>query len=195
MKEVIGIGPFSTSRGEIGEIFKAWIAVTLIFSIVLSDDIGTINAILVSLIAVGLGVVLHELAHKMVAQHFGGEAEFVSFPSWMLLGIFLSIFGIIFLAPGAVFISGPIGRRRGGMVSAAGPLTNIILALVFLLLSNIDVPLIYAISHYGVSINGWLALFNMIPLGPLDGKKVWRWNKIVFGIMIIASFIIVYKVA
>jgi len=32
----------------------------------------------------------------------------------------------------------------------------------------------------GVAINAWLALFNMLPIGPLDGSKVLSWNPIVW---------------
>lgn len=37
------------------------------------------------------------------------------------------------------------------------------------------------IIRYGFLINTWLALFNMIPVGILDGAKVLKWNKNVYG--------------
>ncbi|MBI4440030.1 metalloprotease [Candidatus Woesearchaeota archaeon] len=190
----ISIGPFTTSKEEIRDIIKAWIAVTLVFSIFLGSELGY-AAIIISLISVGLGVVLHEVAHKIVAQHYGCVAEFRAFNFMLLLGILLSFLGFVFLAPGAVFISGPVGKRRNGRISAAGPLTNIVLSMIFYLLIAVPYPLLGQIAKYGVWINGWLALFNMIPLGPLDGRKILHWNKIVFGLMLIASLVIVYKVA
>jgi Zn-dependent protease len=47
----------------------------------------------------------------------------------------------------------------------------------------------------GFSINGWLALFNLIPFGVLDGAKILQWNGIVWlvtaiiaGVMVFMSF-------
>ncbi len=183
---------FSTSGVEIRDLIKAWIAIILVFTIFLKPELHSYSAAaLVSFISVSIGFILHELAHKVVAQHYGCFAEFRAFTGMLALSIILAFFGIIFIAPGAVFISGPVGKRRNGIISAAGPLTNIVLAGIFLVVrSFIDNP----ITSYGVSINGWLALFNMIPFGPLDGAKIWRWNQFIFGVMAIIALIIVYGV-
>ncbi|MBA3750948.1 MAG: hypothetical protein H0X03_08695 [Nitrosopumilus sp.] len=47
----------------------------------------------------------------------------------------------------------------------------------------------------GASFNGWIAMFNLIPLGILDGQKIFDWNKSVWGITMAAAmslFIIGY---
>jgi Zn-dependent protease len=44
-------------------------------------------------------------------------------------------------------------------------------------------------------INGWLAIFNLIPFGPLDGMKVMQWNRKVWLAALalaIAGFIVAY---
>lgn len=181
-RERILIGSISTSPTEIKDILKAWIAVSAAFGILLNG--GSIFSIsfpgyfLISALTVGVGFLLHELAHKLVAQRYGCIAEFKSFDHLLILAIAMSFFGFVFAAPGAVMIEGPIGVRRNGKISAAGPLTNIAIAFAFLsALFFSPEGMIRNISYYGFYINALLALFNMIPFLNFDGAKVWRWSK------------------
>ncbi len=59
-------------------------------------------------------------------------------------------------------------------VSACGPLSNLALAVLFALLLRLDLGNIglMKLAYYGVSINIFLALFNLIPIPPLDGSHV-----------------------
>jgi len=166
----------TTSRKEITDITKAWLAITIAFAIVLSkSELNFIQSILVSAIAVGLGFLLHELGHKVVAQYYRCFAEFRSFDSLLLLAIAMSFLGFVFAAPGAVMISGYVNKERNGKISIAGPAINIGLALIFFALGFIFRNNIVLL--YGFRINVWLALFNMIPFGNFDGSKIFRWNK------------------
>ncbi len=133
----------------------------------------------VSLVAVGPGFVLHELSHKFTARRYGHWAEFRMWPMGLLLALVTSLFGIIFAAPGATYISGVgITKEQNGRISLAGPLTNVAVALVFspLLFIFSSGPL-YTLGVYGVYINLFLAVFNLIPVMPLDGAKVLGWSK------------------
>ena len=105
----------------------------------------------------------------------------------------LPIMPFKFIAPGAVMI-GLSDRSKFGRVALIGPLTNLMMGFSFLLIS------VYfnSASPYftvGASFNGWIAMFNLIPFGPLDGQKIFDWNKVVWGITMIAAaglFIIAY---
>ena len=174
----------TTSRREIFDITKAWAAITLAFAIVLKGPLEFKEALLISAIAVGLGFLLHELGHKVVAQYYRCFAEFRSFDFLLLLAILMSFLGFIFAAPGAVMIRGWVDRERNGKISIAGPAVNIALALIFLMFNlalggNI-------VLQYGYNINVWLALFNMIPFGNFDGRKILAWDKkIYWGFLIL----------
>ena len=163
------------------DILKAWFAISLAFAILLRNELPFVYSLLIAALTVGVGFLLHELAHKLTAQHYGCYAEFRSFDTMLFLAVIMSFFGFIFAAPGAVFISGPVGRTRNGKISAAGPATNLALAMLFLILSLLTTNKILLLMFgYGFMINTWLALFNMLPFGNFDGVKILRWSKPVY---------------
>ena len=181
---------FSFSKKEIKDLVKAWLVLSLAFAIVfngLNFNIQFITAILICAITVGTAFIFHELGHKFTAQHYGCFAEFRSFDNMLFLALILSFFGFIFAAPGAVMISGPIGKRRNGKISLAGPLTNMVLAVLFLIV-HIYRPSV--ITSYGFIINTWIGLFNLIPFAMFDGKKIFDWNKTIYYVMITTGFLL-----
>lgn len=144
--------------------------------------------LIISIFTVGIGFLLHELAHKITAQKFGCWAEFRADNKMLIFTIILSFIGVLFAAPGAVLISGQITRKEKGIISAAGPATNIVLALGFLLIGLVfPFGMLKTTSIIGASINSWLALFNMIPFGMFDGAKVISWNKGAYTFMTITA--------
>ena len=184
----------NTSSKEIHDLFKAWIIISLAFAIAIkgfSLSFSFLLAVIVSSLTVGTAFILHEMGHKIMAQKYGCFAEFRSFDNMLFLALLMSFFGFVFAAPGAVMISGPIGRRRNGKISAMGPGVNLGLALIFLIIS-LSVPIagIRTFSYYGLFINSWLALFNMIPLAMFDGRKILHWNKIVYGVMVAVALLL-----
>lgn len=176
------------NEGEGLEILKAWIAISLAFAIVLNNDIfssGFFLTLLLAGLTVGIGFLAHEMAHKIIAQRYGCYTEFRAFNGMLVLAVVMSFFGFVFAAPGAVFINGYVNIEKNGKISLSGPLTNLILAVIFFVLGMmISTGFWSQVFGYGFMINTWLALFNMIPVWNLDGTKVLKWNKIVYFIMI-----------
>ena len=175
-----------TSKKEIQDILKAWTAISVAFAIVLRDSVTNIFlSFVLAAITVGIGFLLHELSHKYFAQRYGYMAEFRSFDSMLFLAIIFSFFGFVFAAPGAVMIQGNLNKRKNGIVSLVGPLMNLLLALVFLLIIFVfESGFANLLGTYGFRINTWLALFNMVPLWNFDGKKVFDWNKVVYFVFV-----------
>jgi Zn-dependent protease len=118
--------------------------------------------------------IIHELAHKVAAQRHGLWAEF----RITMFGALITILSIIspfkIISPGAVMVGGMADRKTIGKTSIAGPMTNIVLALVFLVLSQVFSESFGFVFIFGLLINSFIALFNLIPFGILDGYKVWR---------------------
>lgn len=192
----IRIGNIATSEIEIKDLIKAWVAISIAFAILMAGTIFSIKfyySFIIASLTVGIGFLFHEMGHKLTAQHYGCFAEFRAFNSMLILAILMSFFGFVLAAPGAVMISGPIGRRRNGKISLAGPAVNFILAILFLgfLLSN-PAGIVKTIAFYGFLINTWLALFNMIPFGNFDGAKILKWNKLVYGIFVFMVAILMF---
>ncbi len=184
---------------EIKDLLQAWIALAFAFAILYSFNIADVKAFSfsqfllffgISLFTAGTGFLLHELAHKIVAQRYGSRAEFYAFPRMLLLAIGMSFLGFLFAAPGAVFIRGKMSRSQHGKVAVAGPLVNIILASLFLVLRFVYSNAL--LLSFGLSINAWLGLFNMIPAMPFDGAKVWQWNKAVYFFVVGISLLLVW---
>ena len=176
------------SDTEIKELLKAWAAISVAFAIANggSGAIFSLHLLALSGLTVGIGFLVHEVGHKFVAQRFGFPAEFRAFDTMLILALLLSFTGFVFAVPGAVFIAGLPTTEENGKISAAGPGTSLLLALSFLLLSFLFTPLPIFVN--GFAINSWWALFNLLPFGNFDGPKIWRWNKAVYGTLILTAF-------
>ncbi len=133
-----------------------------------------------------LSFFMHEVAHKVTAQRRGLWAEF----RLTLWGAVLTCISIILpfkiIAPGAVMISGPASTNEIGKISIAGPATNMILSTAFLGLTLVSSPYSW-IFAVGTFFNGYIAVFNLIPMGILDGFKIFHWNKVVWGLTFAVS--------
>ncbi len=176
------------SGTEVRDIVLAWLALGVAFTIAISsrafgtatfNDLATV--FVTALVTVGSGFVLHELSHKFTAERYGFWAEFRVWPLGLLLALVTAFIGFIFAAPGATYISGTnISQSENGKISIAGPLTNVAVAVAFLpLVLFPGIPFFWVqLGSEGVSINIFLALFNLLPVPPLDGAKVFAWNKL-----------------
>ncbi len=171
------------SRKEIKQMTLSFIVVSAVFSI--AFYIPFIDSVII----VGLGFILHELGHKIVAQHFKLHATFRYDLKMLVISFIASFFHFVFLAPGAVVIRGRITTKKNGIISLAGPSANLLLALLFYLIPT-------PISKEAVAINAWLAVFNMIPFPGFDGVGVWLWNKFIYFLTMLigAAFIVAYHI-
>jgi Zn-dependent protease len=172
----------------------AWFAITLAFTLVFRwagmalPDFVLVFAI--SAVTVGVGFILHELAHKFTAMHYGYWAEFRKDNLMLLVAVAMAaLVGFVFAAPGATVIYGAnLSRRENGWISASGAITNLLLAVPFIALALLAGGLASVIGFMGWKVNGMLAAFNLLPVGPLDGRKILAWSPAAFGLLIAGAF-------
>ncbi|MFB6253145.1 MAG: metalloprotease, partial [Halobacteriaceae archaeon] len=125
------------STREIFDLGIAWLALGLAFTffflrrpLVFSLEL-IIPVFIITLITVGTGFLLHELAHKVTAIHFNQIAEFRADYGMLFFAVVGGLAGFIFAAPGAVHHRGYLSDREHGLIALAGPVTNLLLAVVF----------------------------------------------------------------
>lgn len=210
------------TKQEVGHILIAWIVLSFAFTFAFDSGIYSIGfalAFCASAVVLGCGFIMHELMHKFTAQKYRYHATFIMWPWGILLALVTSLFGMIFAAPGATYFEpdpreqylDPNGfTKRYGIISLAGPKINIIFGFIFFGLFLLSINLlahsagyiavfILLVTGFGSYINFYLAAFNMLPINPLDGYKVFNWSRriwfTVFALavgMTIINFIYVY---
>lgn len=213
-----GYGKRRFSRRELTDIGISMVVLAVAFMILYRNntiswylgyylgDAGKWAALLaVCLVIVVFSFLLHEFGHKFVAQRFGLWSEFRMYPMGLLLTLVTSLLGFLFAAPGAVYIDGPMDRTRNGKISIAGPAINIVIAGVctviiavlgsgmgsMVMVDDARLPVYLVCSMLG-SLNAFLAVFNLLPVPPLDGSKIFAWNK---ALWIVAFVIAVAELA
>ena len=183
---------------EIRDIIISLLVISLAFDYIINgrDLDATIASFGYMVVVVGFGFVLHELAHKFAAIRYGYWAEYKMWFQGLILALVTSYFGFVFAAPGAVYIHGyNIKPSENGKISLAGPATNIILALLFLIAMPLAAQYnLFAVAVLGATINSFLAVFNLIPLVVLDGAKIFRWNPLIWiATMAVAVILLLYS--
>lgn len=193
---------------ELIDLMVSFIVLTFAFAM-RGLSIPSAEMLVICAIGVGTGFILHELAHKFMAQRYGYWAEYkMSMMGLIMTLAMAAFFGFVFAAPGAVMIRkvnySPVqstysynddaywdsmDRRTGkeeGWIAAAGPLTNIGLAAFFfaaLMSGLLPSELLIRAAFYAMFINVSLAAFNMIPIDPFDGAKVLRANPLMWAVI------------
>ena len=174
------------------DLLIAWLAISIAFTLIYIrggvNVAGFIFFFVMSLLTVGVAFILHELAHKFTAMRYGYWAEFKKDNQMLLVAVVMAaLVGVVFAAPGATYIYGNATRAENGRISAAGPLTNLLLCIPFALLMLFGGGLIGIVGLVGFRVNAMIATFNMLPISVLDGRKILAWNPAVFAVLMAAS--------
>lgn len=157
-------------------------------------------------IALFVAIPIHETAHGLVAYALGdptakyaGRLTLNPFKHFDIMGsICLLLAGIGWAKPVPVdpryFKNKKIGMA---ITAAAGPLSNLLLALVTMIIYKIMFYSLYSsqsvviyvieyILYYVIVINISLCIFNLLPCPPFDGGRIFTFflpEKVYFGIM------------
>ncbi|TXT55771.1 MAG: conserved membrane protein of unknown function [Candidatus Thorarchaeota archaeon] len=210
---------YKFSQTEVRDLTIATILVALVGLALMAPFRGIIVAIsnLIFYIQIGFGwypiamigifvgsFLLHELAHKFTAQRYGMWSEFRMLPTGYFISIFSILASIPIVGTGVVLSSGAGSQEEDAKTNLAGPMSNFILALILIgvivifrlitggplaEIGTIGIVVLYLVQ-YGVILNAFLGLFNMIPFQPFDGATVMAWDKRVWAALTISLLII-----
>lgn len=140
------------------------------------------------IVIVFYSIIIHEVSHAYAAFALGDDsakrAGRLSLNPMKHIDIFGTIILPLLLYFSAGFIYGyakPVPfnpynfrnlKRDSGLTALAGPVSNILIAIVMAVIYHISPPLLQYILYYVIFLNLLLAFFNLIPFPPLDGSKV-----------------------
>ena len=199
------IGGLYFSGTELRDLLVAWLALGVAFMLFFVGGTagfdrllaaGVVLPLLVSLLTAGIAFLLHEVAHKVVAVRYEQVAEFRADNGLLFLAVMSALLGFIFAAPGAVHHRGRLSEREHGHIALAGPVVNLLLMVAFVPVLVVGVALgselLALVGERGIAINVFLAAFNLIPYGPLDGKTVIGWSKSVWTLTFIPSVLLAF---
>jgi Zn-dependent protease/CBS domain-containing protein len=114
-------------------------------------------------LALFLSVLIHELAHSLYALRRGGRVQDITL---------LMIGGVSNIS------TPPKTAREEAVMALVGPLTSLVLAVVFYIfkvgLGGLDSPNLQFALFYLAQINLFLGLFNLLPAFPMDGGRIAR---------------------
>lgn len=133
----------------------------------------------------------HEFAHAWTAIRLGDDTPrrdgrvtlnplaHVDWVGTLILPGIMSLLGAGFIGWGRPVNTNP-GRLRGGMnglaiVALAGPASNVVFALILAAVSAATAASVPALSNYcaqGTFLSLYLAIFNLLPIPPLDGSRL-----------------------
>jgi Zn-dependent protease len=203
----IGVRPMrarqvTTSTTEIAHLTIAYLVLSVDIALIAGPLpqigsrglLGVANfpaALAVGATAALTGFVAHEMAHKVVAQRYGFWAEFRLSPFGLLISFMTALFGFLFALPGATVVGGIGNEREWGRMSLAGPALNLAEGGAFAAAAVVMVALRFPVAAELLFLlaffNAWMAAFNLIPIGPIDGRKVFRWNRRVWVVFFVAA--------
>jgi len=152
--------------------------------------------IILGLVILFFSVILHEVAHGLVAERHGDPTARIMGRITLNPLSHIDPIGTVFL-PGMLIILNLFGsnvpifgwakpvpvnpanlnnpKKDMVLVALAGPVTNIIIAFLLAFIFRffvLPVSLAGVVLFYGITINLFLAFFNLIPIPPLDGSRI-----------------------
>lgn len=182
-------GLFGFTKGELGiGIFSAIVfGVAYAWAELQSDFLGSAW---IYIIAGGLAIIGHEFAHNVIAYRYELDAEFQVWKSGVALVALTSyLFGNVFATPGRSILSAEeIEKKTEGLIYLAGPGINILIAIILIPFAGAS-GFLGQLATIGIPMNLLVALYNLLPINPMDGTSIKSWRLSVWALFFIPTFV------
>jgi Zn-dependent protease len=140
------------------------------------------------LIGAGLVLTVHEFMHNFTSHRFGVESEFrTSAVGMIAVAITSVLFGNVFAVPGRTIMYGDPTQDQRGKIALSGPVLSFIMVLLFWLLADYG-GFVGSIGLAGFNVAFIMAVYEMLPITPMDGKEVKNWKRWVWCLFFFPVF-------
>ncbi|MBN1762513.1 MAG: hypothetical protein JW878_05485 [Methanomicrobia archaeon] len=140
------------------------------------------------LIGAGLVLIVHEFMHNFTSHRFGVESEFrTSAVGMIAVAITSVLFGTVFAVPGKTILYGEPTQDQRGKIALSGPVLSFIMVLLFWLLADYG-GFLGSIGLAGFNVAFIMAVYEMLPITPMDGKEVKSWKRWVWALFFFPVF-------
>ncbi|MBU2560718.1 MAG: hypothetical protein KKD17_00310 [Nanoarchaeota archaeon] len=150
-----------------------------------------VRNLIITLILVAIAMAVRELAHRTIAIWLGYKSQYKLWLLGLVIGLvvaFVSNGYLFFIAPGTMIITHLAVHRLGkahyelsykhlGWIAMAGPIANMLLAVVF---KTLSVATAIPVFEKAMIINIWIALFDMVPIPPFNGSRTFFGSRYVY---------------
>ena len=150
--------------------------------------------ILIFFVMAGVALVIHEITHALFSRKYKSPSEF---KFWGLGSLFLFVggwlFGTVFSQP-YLTVAGStpntLDLQNRAIVKVSGPIISLLIAILCFYMIPFAGGLLATTLTVGFSINLMVCVYSLIPVSPLDGKDVYAWNRLAWGILFVPLLIL-----
>lgn len=175
------IGGFSSR--EIWIIVVSSVLLGLAYIVSKKLNMLSLDNLLLYCIMAGFIIIIHDLAHRYFAHKYRSVVEY---KFWGLGTIIMFatalVFGLVYAVPARTIINdaSKMSPKEQAIVYLAGPAMSALFAIGFLFMLPVG-GFLTTIGLLGISMNLLSAVYSLMPVDPMDGKRVYNWKKLLWA--------------